>query len=188
MQIERNEKRKKSIISQDHKATTTATAVVMMMMMMIRYDPFGWNQRRSHWKYQKRKRRRDKGIVNVHPWEFMVHSIRAIIVTATIIRRTRICAVTCGWTKLSGTMYNLYTLCAVLMIWYTYREEDAVEGTDDWAGSILCTSGHLTRNLFSFIILCVCVVCAHHHHLFYSFFGWHSVTGRRLYTSITWIL
>ena len=52
-----------------------------------------------------------------------------------------------------------------------------MEGTDDWAGSILCTSGHLTRNLFSFIILCVCVVCAHHHHLFYSFFGWHSVTA-----------
>jgi hypothetical protein len=28
MKIERNEKKRKSIISQDHKATTTATAVV----------------------------------------------------------------------------------------------------------------------------------------------------------------
>lgn len=64
-----------------------------------------------------------------------------------------------------------------------------MEGTDDWAGSILCTSGHLTLNLFSFFFsflsVWVCVCTSPPSLLF--IFGWHSVTGRRLYTSITWI-
>lgn len=47
-------KEERIVLHYDKETTTTmAAATATMMMMMIRY-PFGWNQRRSHCKYQKR--------------------------------------------------------------------------------------------------------------------------------------